>query len=348
MNRTLKRVLSVIALGLTVCMFSATLCSAAAASTPEGTQERSLSTQQYDGPNNRFKVYLSPAAQPWNPYCDGSGSEEYYMRKVASAMIPYLQSYGIDYVLAGAQTGTSANQKSFLVNRANEAKNTGCDLYLAIHSNAATGKTRGTRVYYYTKSAESLRFAKVLQSNFSYPYKSNIKLAYNDALMEMYLPTMPHALIETAFHDNAQDVVWLKSNIDSMAKSLAAAVNEFAKGSTGSAVAAGLSMDRIFANLSTATAVILNVSSTTGQPVPSLLWSSSNPAVATVDQNGFVLGMSAGETVISATTPTGASVRCTITVSGPSMQIGGGPVPSAEGEYTPNTEEASANITPTT
>lgn len=347
MNRTLKRFLSAVALGLTICMFSATLCSAAAASVSETAQEHTISTRQYDGPNGRFKVYLSPAAQPWNPYCDGSGSEEYYMRKVATAMIPYLQSYGIDYVLAGQQTGVSANQKSFLVNRANEAKNTGCDLYLAIHSNAATGKTRGTRIYYYTKSSESLRFAKVLQSTFNYPDKSNIKLAYNDALMEMYLPTMPHALIETAFHDNAQDVMWIKNNIDTMAKSLADAVSEFAKGSTGSATAAGLSMDRIFANLSSGTAIILNVSSTSGQAVPTLKWSSSNPLVASVDQDGFVLAMSAGETVISATTPAGTSVRCTITVTGPTMVIGGGPVASAEGEYIAETTEETGAITPT-
>ena len=347
MNRTLKRFFSAVALGLTLCLFSASFCSAAAASTSEAVQEHTLSNAQYDGPNGRFKVYLSPSAQPWNPYCDGSGSEEYYMRQVATAMIPYLQSYGIDYVLPGAQTGSSANQKSFLTNRANEAKNTGCDLYLAIHSNAATGKTRGTRIYYYTKSAESLRFAKVLQSTFNYPDKSNIKLAYNDALMVMYLPTMPHALIETAFHDNPQDVAWIKSNINTMAKSLADAVNEFAKGSTGTAVASGLSMDRIFANLSTGTAIILNVSSTTGQTVPSLVWSSSNPAVASVDQGGFVLGMSAGETVISATTPTGTSVRCTVTVTGPTMQIGGGPVASAEGEYVANPTEETGAITPT-
>ena len=348
MNRKLKAFLSAVALGLTVCLFSVSMCSAATTSTPAATREHTIATQQYDGPNGRFKVYLSPSAQPWNPYRDGSGSEEFYMRKVANAMIPYLQGYGIDYVLAGTQTGSSANQKSFLINRANEAKNTGCDLYLAIHSNAANGNTRGTRIYYYTKSSESLRFGKVLQSNFNYPDKSNIKLAYNDALMEMYLPTMPHALIETAFHDNPQDVIWIKSNIDTMAKSLAAAVSEFAKGSTGTATAAGLSMDRIFANLSTGTAVILNVSSTTSQPVPSLRWSSSNPSVASVDQDGFVLGMSGGETIISATTPSGASVRCTITVTGPTMQIGGGPIASAEGEYIANPTEDTTAVTPTT
>ena len=346
MNRILKKLVSAVALGLTVCLFSASLCSAAAAAA-EPTQERTIATQQYDGPNGRFKVYLSPSAQPWNPYCDGSGSEEYYMRQVATAMIPYLQSYGIDYVLPGAQTGSSSTQKAFLTNRANEAKNTGCDLYLAIHSNAANGNTRGTRIYYYTKSSESLRFAKVLQSNFNYPDKSNIKLAYNDALMEMYLPTMPHALIETAFHDNAQDVTWIKSNINTMAKSLADAVNAYAQGSSGTSVAAGLSMNRIFANLSTGTAIILNVSSTTGQAVPTLTWRSSNPAVASVDQGGFALGMSAGDTVISATTPTGQSVSCTVTVTGPTMQIGGGPVASAEGEYIGDSTEETGPITPT-
>ncbi len=74
MNRILKKLVSAVALGLTVCLFSASLCSAVAAAA-EPTQERTISTQQYDGPNGRFKVYLSPSAQPWNPYCDGSGSE---------------------------------------------------------------------------------------------------------------------------------------------------------------------------------------------------------------------------------------------------------------------------------
>lgn len=105
-----EKLVSAVALGLTVCLFSASLCSAVAAAA-EPTQERTIATQQYDGPNGRFKVYLSPSAQPWNPYCDGSGSEEYYMRQVATAMIPYLQSYGIDYVLPGAQTGSSSTKK---------------------------------------------------------------------------------------------------------------------------------------------------------------------------------------------------------------------------------------------
>ena len=96
MNRTLKRFFSAVALGLTLCLFSASFCSAAAASTSEAVQEHTLSNAQYDGPNGRFKVYLSPSAQPWNPYCDGSGSEEYYMRQGATGMSPEVHSYGSD------------------------------------------------------------------------------------------------------------------------------------------------------------------------------------------------------------------------------------------------------------
>ena len=61
MNRILKKLVSAVALGLTVCLFSASLCSAVAAAA-EPTQERTIATQQYDGPNDRFKVYLSPVS----------------------------------------------------------------------------------------------------------------------------------------------------------------------------------------------------------------------------------------------------------------------------------------------
>ena len=40
-------------------------------------------------------VYLSPSTQDWNPYVTGSGSEEYWMNKIADAMEPYLHSSGI-------------------------------------------------------------------------------------------------------------------------------------------------------------------------------------------------------------------------------------------------------------
>ena len=33
-------------------------------------------------------IYLSPSTQDWNPYVTGSGSEEYWMNRIADAMEP--------------------------------------------------------------------------------------------------------------------------------------------------------------------------------------------------------------------------------------------------------------------
>ncbi|HEX3026914.1 MAG TPA: hypothetical protein VHR42_06775, partial [Clostridia bacterium] len=86
-----------------------------------------------------YRVYLSPSAQPWNPYCDGSGSEEDHMRQIAEAMIPYLKGYGIESVLAAPSSGGRAAQRTTIVNRTQQAADSRCDLYLAIHSNAQEG-----------------------------------------------------------------------------------------------------------------------------------------------------------------------------------------------------------------
>ena len=42
-------------------------------------------------------IYLSPSTQEYNPYVTGSGSEEYWMKRLADAMAPYLNSCGIRY-----------------------------------------------------------------------------------------------------------------------------------------------------------------------------------------------------------------------------------------------------------
>ena len=138
-----------------------------------------------------FKVYLSPSSQFSNPYVNG-GNEEQYMRQVAVAMIPFLEERGIDYVLAKEKRTVS-----------------------------------GTRIYYYTKNPESLRWAQITQRNFIYPDKSNILLATNDRLIDMHTPKMPSILVETAYHDNVSDANWIKSHIYEIAESLAISVAEY-------------------------------------------------------------------------------------------------------------------------
>ena len=260
-----------------------------------------------------YRVYLSPSCQTWNPYCDGSGSEEYHMRQVAEAMGPYLKQDGIQYVLAAAQTGSRANQRNTIVNRAKQASNDHCDLYLAIHSNARDNspKKNGTTIFYPTGSSQSLRFANLLKDNFIYPDKSAISLDTNDALWEMYLPKMPHCLIETAYHDNPQDVAWIENNTDAIAKSLAdcVAMCEY--------IPVSVSLDKTAVSVKAGKTCELNSTVTLinrNRYQNRTVWSSYSSKVAVV-RNGTVLGVSKGCTTVEARTGNGLKAKCLVTVS---------------------------------
>ena len=53
-------------------------------------------------------IYLSPSTQDWNPYVTGSGSEEYWMNRIADAMEPYLRANGIRYRRNDPDTSAAA------------------------------------------------------------------------------------------------------------------------------------------------------------------------------------------------------------------------------------------------
>ena len=57
-----------------------------------------------------------------------------------------------------------------------------------------------------------------------------------------------------------------------------------------------------------------SVQATLDTPVRSGTWTSSNPVVATVDQNGKITGKQMGQAIISVTSVTGETIRCTASV----------------------------------
>ena len=57
-------------------------------------------------------IYLSPSTQDWNPYVTGSGSEEYWMNRIADAMEPYLRANGIRYRRNDPDTSAAAAIRS--------------------------------------------------------------------------------------------------------------------------------------------------------------------------------------------------------------------------------------------
>ncbi|HEX2985237.1 MAG TPA: N-acetylmuramoyl-L-alanine amidase [Caproiciproducens sp.] len=199
-----------------------------------GTSIRTIHT----GRTTPFKVYLSPSCQPWNPYSDGSGSEEYHMRQIACAMPKYLNYYGIQAFVGAPLKGSRSGQKKNIMERVKQATDNQCNLYLAIHSNARDGgpKTNGTLILYPSKDDRSLRFAQILTQNFMYPNKNDIDFGTKDELWEMYMPKMPHCLIETAYHDNPQDIRWIEQNTEKIAQNLAYCIALYANTVDGASI----------------------------------------------------------------------------------------------------------------
>ena len=80
------------------------------------------------------RIYLSPSTQDWNPYVDGSGSEEYWMNLLADTLEPYLYANTISFVRNTPEMTAASS-----IAQANSLG--GFDFYLALHSNASSSFT---------------------------------------------------------------------------------------------------------------------------------------------------------------------------------------------------------------
>lgn len=170
-------------------------------------------------------IYLSPSTQEYNPYITGSGSEEYWMNRLADAMAPYLNSCGIRYTrntpdMTAASSVRQANQGWY-------------DLYLALHSNASgpgsEGKNRGIIAFHYPGSAEGQRAAQIFVNNLRqiYPLPDQVVTRTTVSLVEVRRPRFPAVLLEIGYHDNTEDARWIEANIPEIARDLVLSLTDF-------------------------------------------------------------------------------------------------------------------------
>lgn len=169
-------------------------------------------------------IYLSPSLQEYNPYVDG-GNEEYYMNLIADEMIPYLNSSGIEYV-----RNTPSQTLSQAINESNASN---VDFHLALHSNAAppqlVGTLKGSDVYYYANSQNSKRAADIFVNNLKkiYPNPSLVKAVSTTSLAELTKTKVPAVLVEIAYHDNPEDAMWIRNNLNLIARNLVMSLTEY-------------------------------------------------------------------------------------------------------------------------
>lgn len=171
------------------------------------------------------KIFLSPSTQEYNMFVDGSGSEEYYMNKLADYMEPYLTASGIQY---------TRNDPNSTVGGSVRKSNAGnYDYHLALHSNASgsanMGKTRGSDVYYYTYSNEGKRAAELAAKQLKaiYPLPDIVRTLGTTGLYELNNTVAPAILAEVAYHDNPEDEKWIENNLPEIARALSKATADF-------------------------------------------------------------------------------------------------------------------------
>lgn len=172
------------------------------------------------------RIYLSPSTQESNPYVSGSGSEEYNMNLLADALEPYLRANGIAFVrntpeMTAATSIAQANQLG------------GFDFYLALHSNASApgneGNNRGIIAFYYPTSSAGKRAADIFVEQFRriYPLPNEVSAVATTTLGEVRRSRYPAVLLEIGYHDNYSDAVWVETNREQIAQSIARGLTEF-------------------------------------------------------------------------------------------------------------------------
>ncbi|MBC2724328.1 MAG: N-acetylmuramoyl-L-alanine amidase [Desulfosporosinus sp.] len=176
-----------------------------------------------------IKIYISPSNQPNNHYVVGNTNEKVQMEDVSKRIKSILDSeYECEAVMATITLGIGIG----IDGRPKEAKNRGCGVYLAIHSNAGGGGTaKGAVGFYHPKSLDGKILATSIVEELGAicPVKSNRRTsvesgmkAYNGkGFGEIRNPSrlgLIAVLAETDFHDNPKTAQWILSSKDAIAR----------------------------------------------------------------------------------------------------------------------------------
>ena len=169
-------------------------------------------------------IYLSPSVQEQNPFIIG-GSEEYFMNRIADAMVPYLRA---------SEIGFTRNDPGETLTDVVDKSNAGnYKLHLALHSNSSpedmSGVLQGPDVYFLATSSDGHRAADIFAENLKkvYPTPKFVMVIPTTILAELRNTSAPAILIQIAYHDNYADAEWIRDNADAIGKNLAMSAAEY-------------------------------------------------------------------------------------------------------------------------
>lgn len=182
--------------------------------------------------DKKVKIFLSPANH-YKRYALEGRTEKEQMDKLAPLLVSELEKYeGAEVYL----TTVYSEDRSY-TGRPEEARDLGCDLYIALHTNAGGGRGKGACAFYHPEYPLSEKLARevVLALNAVCPIKSN--RAKQPAIYpwdrnewnlgELRIPAaygMAPVLIEHEFHDIKAGAAWIVSSLPVIAEADAKAI----------------------------------------------------------------------------------------------------------------------------
>lgn len=158
------------------------------------------------------KVYLSPSSQNVNHYAYGGTTEAAQCMRIAHACEAALNRCGVEVVTGG---GT-------MYQRVPESNRWGADLHVAIHTNAANGKTTGTRCYGYRAGGDGFRAAQAI-FNVLAPITPGTSegVFENRSWYEMVKTRAACAYVECEFHDVPETAKWIIEHTTEIGEAIA-------------------------------------------------------------------------------------------------------------------------------
>ena len=147
-----------------------------------------------------LKVYVSPSSQTDNKYAYGNVTEAAVCREISLYLVDALTRCGISAI---------TNVQKDMYGRVPESNAWGADLHIPLHTNAFTGSTHGTQIYYKTDAGRKVAKAIFNQLAPIVPGTGGDSVRKVTDLYEITKCKATVAYIEAAFHDNATDAKWI-------------------------------------------------------------------------------------------------------------------------------------------
>ncbi len=189
----------------------------------------------YTAPEIKRLVYLSPENRD-NPYTGVNATEHQQMQLVAEYVQKRLTELGYDVYIA--DKSLSIQEANAPNNRSTEAQMMGADVYVALHSNARgnanSPAVHGTESFYNGNNKGAKELSQFIYDRLTaitpYPGRGNSNdMLTEKPFVEVRLPTMANVLLETYFHDNAEDAGWIVNNIERIGECVALGIDDYLK-----------------------------------------------------------------------------------------------------------------------